>query len=153
MAGMVWLAIFATSRSYIEMDRKIKQVFAMDILQCFIKYLSSLPETVEILTTSRGYEVPSILSVLRRCWFGVRKSIRPVKIERWGVGVVICLEWGILTVCIWSSWCHCIPIVWSNFYRCGKGTSPWHYVTNCRFKKSRSSTSLSVATRNSARPR
>jgi len=94
MAGMVWLAIFATSRSYIEMDRKIKQVFAMDILQCFIKYLGSLPETVEILTTSRGYEVPSILSVLRRCWLGVRKSIRPVKIERWGVDVVICLEWG-----------------------------------------------------------
>ena len=64
------------------MDRKIKQVFAMDILQCFIKYLGSLPETVEILTTSRNYEVPSILSVLRHCWLGVRKSIRPVKIDR-----------------------------------------------------------------------
>jgi len=25
---------------------------------------------------------------------GVRKSIQPVKIEWWGVGVVICLEWG-----------------------------------------------------------
>jgi len=28
------------------------------------------------------------------CWLSVRKSIRPVKIEQWGVGVVICLEQG-----------------------------------------------------------
>ena len=28
------------------------------------------------------------------CWLGVRKSIQPVKIEWWGVGVVICLERG-----------------------------------------------------------
>ena len=33
-------------------------------------------------------------SVLWRCWLGGRKGIRPVKIERWGAGVVICLEWG-----------------------------------------------------------
>jgi len=33
-------------------------------------------------------------SVLLHCWLGVRKSIRPVKIEWWGVGVVICLERG-----------------------------------------------------------
>jgi len=32
-------------------------------------------------------------SVLWHCWLGVRKSIRPVKIGWWGVGVVICLEW------------------------------------------------------------
>jgi len=36
----------------------------------------------------------SRLSVLWHCWLGVRKSIRPVKIEWWGVGVVICLERG-----------------------------------------------------------
>ena len=33
-------------------------------------------------------------SVLWHCWLGIRKSIRPVKIEWWGIGVVICLEWG-----------------------------------------------------------
>jgi len=33
-------------------------------------------------------------SVLRYCRFGVRKSIRPVKIEWWGADVVICLEQG-----------------------------------------------------------
>jgi len=33
-------------------------------------------------------------SVLWHCWLGVRKSIRPVNIDWWGVGVVICLEQG-----------------------------------------------------------
>ena len=30
--------------------------------------------------------------VLRCCWLGGRRGIRPVKTEWWGVGVVICLE-------------------------------------------------------------
>jgi len=33
-------------------------------------------------------------SVLWHSWLGVRKIIRPVKIEWWGVGVVICLQRG-----------------------------------------------------------
>jgi len=33
-------------------------------------------------------------SVLWYCWLGIRKSIRPVKIEWWGIGVLICLEQG-----------------------------------------------------------
>ena len=32
--------------------------------------------------------------MLWRCWLGGRKGIRPVKTERWGAGVVICLERG-----------------------------------------------------------
>ena len=32
--------------------------------------------------------------MLLHCWLGVKKSIRPVKIEQLGVGVVICLERG-----------------------------------------------------------
>jgi len=35
-----------------------------------------------------------MLSVLWHCWLGVRISIWPVKVEWWGVGVVISLEWG-----------------------------------------------------------
>ena len=35
-----------------------------------------------------------VSSVLWHCWLGVRNSIWPVKIEWWGVGVVICVEWG-----------------------------------------------------------
>jgi len=46
-------------------------------------------------------------SVRWPCWLGVRKSVRPVKIKRWGVGVVVCSQ--VQIVCIWSSWCHCIP--------------------------------------------
>ena len=34
------------------------------------------------------------LPVLWHCWLGVQKSIRPVKIEWWGVDEVICLEQG-----------------------------------------------------------
>jgi len=30
--------------------------------------------------------------LLWHCWFGVRKSIRPIKIEWWGAGMVIWLE-------------------------------------------------------------
>ena len=37
------------------------------------------------------FQVPS---VLRRCCLGGRKGIRPLKTERWGAGVVICLGWG-----------------------------------------------------------
>ena len=33
-------------------------------------------------------------SVLWHSWLGVRKSIRPVKIEWWGVGMVICVKRG-----------------------------------------------------------
>ena len=33
-------------------------------------------------------------SVLCHCWLGGRKGIQPVKTERWGAGVVICLERG-----------------------------------------------------------
>jgi len=36
----------------------------------------------------------AVPSVLWHCWLGIRKSIRPVKIERRGVGVVICLDRG-----------------------------------------------------------
>ena len=35
-----------------------------------------------------------MLSVFGHCWLGIRKSIRPLKIEWWGLGVVICLERG-----------------------------------------------------------
>jgi len=43
-----------------------------------------------LLATSLLYQS----SVLSHCWLGVRKSIRPVKIEWWCVGVIICLDQG-----------------------------------------------------------
>ena len=36
----------------------------------------------------------SLPSVLWHCWLGRRKGIRPVKTERWGVRMVVCLERG-----------------------------------------------------------
>jgi len=52
--------------------------------------------------TSVGYLFVYICSylpsVLWHCWLSMRNSIRPVKIEWWGVGVVICLDWG--AVCL-----------------------------------------------------
>ena len=35
------------------------------------------------------------------------------KIEGWSAGMVICLEQGckVQIICMWSSWCHCHPII------------------------------------------
>ena len=38
------------------------------------------------------YKLQIVPSVLWHCWLDGRKGIRPVKTERWGAGVVICLE-------------------------------------------------------------
>jgi len=38
------------------------------------------------------FYISFLLSVLWHCWLGARNSIRPVKIEWWGVDVVICLD-------------------------------------------------------------
>ena len=70
--------------------------------------VKALKAQSSLITKNKCRPVPS---VLWHCWLGIRKSIQPVKIKWRGVGVVICLEWGadLQTVCIWSSWCHCIP--------------------------------------------
>jgi len=57
--------------------------------------------------------------VLWCCWLGGRKSIRPVKTEWWGAGMV-------QMICIWSSWCHCHPVI-SCWYH-------WHPIVSCFIK-------------------
>jgi len=42
--------------------------------------------------------------LLWHCWLGVRKSIRCVKIDWWGVVVVICLEQGASSLVSFDSW-------------------------------------------------
>ena len=42
----------------------------------------------------QGSLVCQVPSVIWHCWLGIRNSIRPVKIDWWGVGVVICLQRG-----------------------------------------------------------
>jgi len=55
----------------------------------------------------------TVVTVLWRCWLGVRKSIRPVKIEWWGAGMVICVERNAndLHMVQLTNWCHCHRIV------------------------------------------
>jgi len=54
-------------------------------------------------------------SVLWHCWLGIRKSIRSVKnwVMRYGYWVWVWLSvWSeVQMLCIWSSWCHCHPII------------------------------------------
>jgi len=38
---------------------------------------------------------------------GLLGLIRPVKTEWWDAGVVMCLIWGEVQICIWPSRCHC----------------------------------------------
>jgi len=49
-------------------------------------------------------------SVLWHCWLGVRRNVWHVKTEWRGAGVFMSLEW-VQMICIWSSWCHCHPII------------------------------------------
>jgi len=47
------------------------------------------------LTQNKLQSIKWVPSVLWYCWLGIRKGIRPVKkTERWGAGMVICLELG-----------------------------------------------------------
>jgi len=51
--------------------------------------------------------------LLWRCRLGGGKGIRPVKTELWGRSLVASLSvWSeVQMICIWSSWCHCHPVV------------------------------------------
>jgi len=48
-----------------------------------------------LYTRKKLIVVCCLMTVLWRCWLGVRKGIQPVKTEWWGAGVVICLERGV----------------------------------------------------------
>ena len=48
-------------------------------------------------------------SVLWHCWLGIRKSTRPIKKLSDDVLLWLSVWCEVQIVCIWSSWCHCIP--------------------------------------------
>ena len=56
-------------------------VVYLDIYQCYVYGV-------------HRHRIDKYLDTLIACWLGARKGIRPVKIEWWGVGVVIGLERG-----------------------------------------------------------
>ena len=59
------------------------------------KVSRKLPIWTNTLTTHISVKVSEKKPlVLWNCWLGIRKSIRPVKIEWWGVNVVVYLERG-----------------------------------------------------------
>jgi len=69
-------------------------------------------------------------SVLWRCWLGGRKGIRG-----WGTDVVVCLErGGNEMICIWSSWCHCHPII-SCCCKIQNGLPFWCQITQVLLEK------------------
>jgi len=64
------------------------------------------PSSVHTPWDSHTFSVVDMPSVLWHCRLGVRKSIRPVKLS----DEVWLSVWSeVQIVCIWSSWCHCIP--------------------------------------------
>ena len=49
--------------------------------------------------------------VLWHCWLGVRKSIRPVKTLSDQLLAWLSVWGEVQMICIWSSWCHCDPVI------------------------------------------
>ena len=54
----------------------------------------SAMSAVRLFDLQARYHHWQLLSMLWHCWLGARKSIRPVKIKWWGVGMVMCLKLG-----------------------------------------------------------
>jgi len=50
-------------------------------------------------------------AVLWHCWLGVRRSIRPVKRLTDEVLAWLSVWSEVQMICIWSSWCHCHPVI------------------------------------------
>jgi len=63
--------------------------------------------------------------MLWHCWLGVRRSIWPVKIEWWGVGVVICLKWG----ADWLHIVHLMPLHPQTQSSLASVKSDWFYLS------------------------
>ena len=76
-------------------------------------------------------------SVLWCCWLGSRKSIRPVKIQWWGVGVDISVWSEVQIVCLYASWCHCHPKTLSSLasFKCRLVLPFWYQLTQVVLEK------------------
>jgi len=75
-------------------------------LQSVICFSSSQNAGGSISYTCRPISHVFMPSVLRRCWLGGRKGIRPVK-KLSGEVLVWLSVWSEVQTCIWPSWCHC----------------------------------------------
>jgi len=76
---------------------------------------------MQFLATLSNCNLPS---VLLRCWLGGKKGIQPVK-----------NEWNeVQMICVWSSWCHCHPII-SRFSKIQNGLPFWCRLTQVLLEK------------------
>jgi len=94
--------------------------------------------------------MPSVLwmpSVFWHCWLGGRKSIRSVKNMSEVVLAWLSVWREVQTICIWSSWCHCHPII-SCFIKIQNGSTFWCHLTQVvvekRLLNGRSSSSMFI---------
>jgi len=81
----------------------------------------------------RWYTCLNLPSVLWHCWLGIRKSIRPVKNEWWGTGVVICLECGAND--LHMVWLMPLPPIVSCFSKIQNGLPFWCRLTQVAREK------------------
>ena len=65
--------------------------------------------TLLILSFSSNSFISAWLWCFCHCWPGISNSIQPVEIEWWGAWLSVWRE--VQIICIWSSWCHCHPII------------------------------------------
>jgi len=73
------------------------------ILKCFF--------AVEILIYNQLLTLKKLPSVLWRCWLGGRKDIRLIKKLSGEVLAWLSVWSKVQMICIWSSCCHCHPII------------------------------------------
>jgi len=88
-------------------------------LQCAAQYAISLCCSFWFCCRQeRGHHVEHLLtyywrkpSLLWHCWLGLRKSIWAVKKMSDKVLAWLSVWSEVQVICIWSSWCHCHPII------------------------------------------
>jgi len=79
----------------------------------WVAWVSSFLKAYQLGHETKDNLIVTHMPLVRRCgWLGGRKGIRPVKSEWW----VRCWlrylpESELQMACIWSSWCHCHPII------------------------------------------
>ena len=71
--------------------------------------------------------LPSLPSVLWRCWLGGRKGIWPVKKQSGGVLAWLSV-WSKVKTWIWPSWCHCHSLSLASL-KSGLVLPFWYWLT------------------------
>jgi len=80
-------------------------------LRNFALYNKQLKFTwIDMQSILQSISISALPLVLWHCWLGGRKGIRHIKTE-WWVLAWLSIWNKVKTICIWSSSCHCHPII------------------------------------------